>query len=100
MQMTEFGDEKLVGLQLSHDGEKDALRVSFVIGGDLDVVPIVPGAHVLTTLSACTSVSVHSSCSPPSRAATASRLESLIKRFGCHSSQVFRPRYFPDHTRY
>jgi len=51
MQMTEFGDEKLVGLQLSHDGEKDALRVSFVIGGDLDVEPIAPGAHVLTIVS-------------------------------------------------
>ena len=49
--MTEICDEKLVSLQLCHDVEKDALRVSFVIGGDLDLEPIAPGAHVLTVVS-------------------------------------------------
>src|SRR5215470_16282950 len=49
--MTECSDEKLVSLQLSHDVEKDALRVSFVIGAELDAEPIAPGAHVLTVVS-------------------------------------------------
>jgi hypothetical protein len=49
--MTEIDDERLVSLLLCHDVEKDALRVSFVIGGDLDVGPIAPGAHVLTVVS-------------------------------------------------
>src|SRR5262245_29302492 len=49
--MTENCDEKLVSLQLCHDVEKDALRVSFVIGGDLDLEPIAPGACVLTVVS-------------------------------------------------
>jgi hypothetical protein len=49
--MTEICDEKLVSLQLCHDVEKDALRVSFVIGANLDLEPIAPGAHVLTVVS-------------------------------------------------
>src|SRR5262245_66508101 len=49
--MTEICDQKLVSLQLCHDVEKDALRVSFVVGVDVDVEPIAPGAHVLTVVS-------------------------------------------------
>jgi hypothetical protein len=49
--MTKICDEKLVSLQLCHDVEKDALRVSFVVGVDVDVEPIAPGAHVLTVVS-------------------------------------------------
>src|SRR5262245_47967874 len=49
--MTEICDDMLVSLQLCHDIEKDALRVSFVIGVDPDVEPIAPGAHVLTVVS-------------------------------------------------
>src|SRR5262245_35324793 len=49
--MTKICDEKLVSLQLWHDVEKDALRVSFVVGADRDVESITPGAHVLTVVS-------------------------------------------------
>jgi hypothetical protein len=49
--MTKICDEKLVSLQLCHDVEKDALRVSFVVGVDVDVEPIAPGSHVLTVVS-------------------------------------------------
>jgi len=51
IQMTKICDEKLVSLQLCHDVENDALRVSFVVGVDVDVEPIAPGAHVLTVVS-------------------------------------------------
>jgi hypothetical protein len=49
--MTETCDEKLVSLQFCHDVEKDALRVSFVVGTNVDVEPIAPGALVLTVVS-------------------------------------------------
>src|SRR5262245_32402657 len=49
--MTKICDEKLVSLQLCHDVEKDALRVSFVVGADVDIGPITPDAHVLTVVS-------------------------------------------------
>src|SRR5262245_41981145 len=51
IQMTEICDEKRVSLQLCYDVEKDALRVSFVVGADIDVEPITTGAHVLTIVS-------------------------------------------------
>jgi hypothetical protein len=49
--MTEICDEKLVSLQLCYDVEKDTLRVSFVVGADIEVKPIATGAHVLTIVS-------------------------------------------------
>ena len=49
--MTEICDEKLVSLQLCYDVEKDALRVSFVVGADIEEKPIATGAHVLTIVS-------------------------------------------------
>jgi hypothetical protein len=49
--MTKICDEKLVTLQLSHDMEEDALRVSFVIGLGVDVEPLAPAAHVITVVS-------------------------------------------------
>ena len=49
--MTEICDDKLVSLQFCHDVEKDALRVSFVVGTNVDVEPIAPGALVLTVVS-------------------------------------------------
>jgi hypothetical protein len=49
--MTDICDEKLISLQFCHDVEKDALRVSFVVGDDVDVEAIAPGALVLTIVS-------------------------------------------------
>jgi hypothetical protein len=52
IQMTKICDEKLVTLQLSHNIEEDTLRVSFVVGGGVDVEPLVPAAHhVITVVS-------------------------------------------------
>jgi hypothetical protein len=49
--MTETCDEKLVSLRFCHDVEKDALRVSFVVGTNVGVEPIAPGTLVLTVVS-------------------------------------------------